>query len=166
MTGGCTQMLPQAQYLKNLMTEHTERLWSHHIWGHPEGSWLQSWVPALGIPVTARHQFWVSLLEQDLGRPNPEVPHHDPVPNTGLPHADPSYLLLLEVQELHWAQLPIAVPAGSPFPAPAAAAAPVGLIAEAADPVLAGWSGADRLRGGFHHHDVLEGPEDRGESGG
>lgn len=85
MRGGCTQMLPQAQYLKNLMTEHTERLWSHHIWGHPEGSWLQSWVPALGIPVTARHQFWVSLLEQDLGRPNPEVPPTTPCPTLGYP---------------------------------------------------------------------------------
>lgn len=119
--------------------------------GHP----CYSTTPVLGVPIRA-----------GLGTAKPRGPPHDPMPNTGLPHTDPSYLLLLEVQELHWAQLPIAVPAGSPFPAPAAAAAPVGLIAEAADPVLAGWSGADRLRGGFHHHDVLEGPEDRGESGG
>lgn len=120
--------------------------------GSRSGCPYYSTAPIPGVPIRA-----------GLGTAKPRGPHHDPMPNIGLPHADSSYLLLLEVQELHWAQLPVAVPAGSPLPAPAAAPAPIGLVAEAADPVLAGGSGADRLRGGFHHHDVLEGPEERGE---
>lgn len=73
----------------------------------------------------------------------------------------PSYLLLLEVQELHRAHLSVGLPAGSSFSPPAAPAA-IGLVGEAADPILAGGSGAYRLRGGFNHHDLLAGPEERG----
>lgn len=78
----------------------------------------------------------------------------------------PSYLLLLEVQELHGAHLAVGLPAGGSFapPGPSAAPAAIGLVAEAADPVLAGRSGAYRLRGRFNHHDLLAGPgEERAE---
>ena len=78
----------------------------------------------------------------------------------------PSYLLLLEVQELHGAHLAVGLPARSSFapaaPSAAACATPaaIGLVAEAADPVLAGGSGPYRLRGRFNHHDLLAGPEE------
>lgn len=77
-----------------------------------------------------------------------------------------SYLLLLEVQELHGAHLAVGLAARGSFApaAPSAAAAcaapaAIGLVAEAADPVLAGGSGPYRLRGRFNHHDLLAGPE-------
>lgn len=97
---------------------------------------------------------------------DPEVP--EPFPYCGTSSwrhhstpGHPSYLLLLEVQELHRAHLSVGLPAGGSFSPPAAPAA-IGLVGEAADPVLAGGSGAYRLRGGFNHHDLLAGPEERG----
>lgn len=78
------------------------------------------------------------------------------------------YLLLLEVQELHGAHLSVglgsssSVSAAAPGASPAAAAT-IGLVAEAAHPVLRRRRRADRLRGRFNHHDSLAGPEERGE---
>lgn len=68
------------------------------------------------------------------------------------------------MQELHGAHLAVGLPARGSFSpctrCSAAGAAAIGLVAEAADPVLAGRSGPYRLRGRFNHHDLLAGPEE------
>lgn len=125
-------------------------------WRSPKAAWTRCWAPCSGV----------ALVAHGVARVDPEVP--EPFPYFGMSSwrhhsapGRPSYLLLLEVQELHRAHLSVGFPAGGSFSPPTAPAA-IGLVGEAADPVLAGGSGAYRLRGGFNHHDLLAGPEERG----
>lgn len=110
-----------------------------------------------------RLKWGVCPQTQALKGPPPTLPCARPL---GAGRGRPSYLLLLEVQELHGAHLAVGLPAGGSFarPGPSAAPAAIGLVAEAADPILAGRSRAYRLRGRFNHHDLLAGPgEERAE---
>lgn len=83
--GGRTQMPPQTQIFGEPHDRARREVVESPRLGLSRRQLAVELGAALGVPITAQHQFRVSLLEQDLGQPNPEVPTTTPCPTLGCP---------------------------------------------------------------------------------